>query len=252
MFWQSQIHYSTRTFFILATSSFTFLSSCDQKEFTETPIEVQNSCDTHNIESQWRGELSYTRTETYIDVHWKKIVQDWTCVKAMEFFVDEVKDRGIWGRQNENVRINKIGEFSLKVEVYFLIRGNSADTCHGVPGWQCKCFEATINLKVHEGNEDNEGNGGNGGDGGNDTGISTSPFEVAVASGGVILLLALLLTLTICCIKLRRRERRRLEKAEEEEMTANTDVCNVYGVYATSNEETDYSLVIDTNPDYAS
>jgi len=221
-------------------------SSCDQKEFTETPIEVQNSCDsTENIQNRWRGELSYTWRKTYIDVHWKKIMQDWKCVKDMKFFVDGVQDRGIWGRQNELVRINKIGEFSLKVQVYFVIPGTSGD-CYGR---ECKCFEATINLNVHEGNE---GNGDNEGNGGIDTGIRGSPFEVAVASGGVILLLALLLTLAICCLKLRREERRRLEKAEEEEMTANTDVCNVYGVYATSNEESDYSVVIDTNPDYES
>lgn len=47
-------------------------SSCDQKEFTETPIEIQNSCDsTENIENRWRGELSYTRRETLIEVDWK-------------------------------------------------------------------------------------------------------------------------------------------------------------------------------------
>ena len=100
-------------------------SACVQKEFTETPLEVQNSCSRENIENYWRGELSYTRTETYIEVHWKKIVQDSVCVKAMEFFVDGVKQKDVWGRQNENVRIDKIGEFSLKVEVYFLIPGSS-------------------------------------------------------------------------------------------------------------------------------
>ena len=48
------------------------------------------------------------------------------------------------------------------------------------------------------------------------------------------------------------KERKRLEKAEEEEMTANTDENTVYGVYATTNEESDYSVATDTNPDYES
>ena len=219
-------------------------------EFTETPIEVQNSCDsTENIENRWRGELSYTRTETYIEVHWKKIVQDWKCVKAMEFFVDGVKQRDIWGRQNENQRIDKIGDFWLKVQAYFVVPTRGGGTCYGVPG-KCECFEATININTIEGSDDG---------GTSDTEIneddsvgSISPLVLGAASAGVILFLVLLLTLAIYCIKLRREERRRLEKVEEEEMTANTDVCNVYGVYATSNEESDYSLVIDTNPDYES
>ena len=103
---------SLTSFFILATLGFDFVatSSCDQKEFTETPIEVQDSCFRENLENRWRGELSYTWKETYIEVHWKKIVQDWACVKAMEFFVDGVKENDIWGRHNENVRINKIGK----------------------------------------------------------------------------------------------------------------------------------------------
>ena len=219
-------------------------SACVQKEFTETPIDLQNSCSLENIENCWRGELSYTRSETYIEVHWMSIVQDALCVKAMEFFVDGVKEKDIWGRHKESVRIDKIGKFSLKVEVYYLIPGTSGD-CYGR---QCKCFEATINLNVQEGNE---GNGGNEGiDAGNQT-DSGLPIEVAAASGGAILLLALLLTLAICIVKHRRKkEMRRLEKAEEEEMAANTDESNVYGIYATSNEESDYITVTDTNPDY--
>lgn len=168
--------------------------------------------------------------------------------------MDGVKQGDIWGGHEDSVKINKIGEFSLKVEVYFLVSGTPG-SCYGVPTG-CRCFEATTNLNVEEGNGGNQGNQGNGDNGGpgdnGDLDGDIDAFEVAVASGGVILFLALLLTLAICCIKLRMRERRRLKKAEEEEMTANTDVCNVYGVYATSNEETDYSLVIDTNPDYAS
>ena len=220
-------------------------SSCDQKEFTETPIEVQNSCDTNDIENRWRGELSYHKTETHIDVHWKKIVQDWKCVKAMEFYVDGAKQEDLWGRHKESVRIDKIEQFSLKVEVYFVMPGTPRSSCYGTPGRECKCFEAIQKLNVPE------GNGGTNDEESNEDGFS-SPLVVGAASGGVILFLALLLTLAICFIKLRMREMRRMEKAEEEEMTANTDVCNVYGVYATTNEESDYSVVIDTNPDYES
>ena len=219
-------------------------SSCVQKEFTETPIEVQNSCSRENMENRWRGELSYTRKETYIEVYWKKIVQDSLCVRSMEFFVDGVKQKDVWGRPNENVRIDKIGEFSLKVEVYYLIPGTSGD-CYGR---QCKCFEATINLNVQEGNWGNERIEGIDAGDQTDSGL---PIEVAAASGGAIILLALLLTLAICIVKHRRKkEMRRLEKAEEEEMAANTDESNVYGIYATSNEESDYITVTDTNPDY--
>ena len=226
-------------------------SSCHKRKFTETPTEVQNSCDNaENIWNRWRGELSYTWSETYIEVHWKKIVQDWACVKAMEFFVDGVKENDIWGRHNENVRINKIGKFSLTVEVYFLIPGTSG-TCDGR---ECECFEATINLNVQEGN------------GGNfartkvrdqvpglplfsndaDKGTSTDwglPLEGAAASGRVVLLLTpmlmLMLTLAIYIVKQRRKERRRCEKAKGEE--ANSNECNRYGVYATSNHKSSLS-----------
>ena len=106
------------TFLINTTKS----SSCVQKEFTKTPREVQNSCDSEeNVENRWRGELSYNRSETYIEVQWKKIVQDPDCVKAMEFFVDGVKDRDIWGKHKENIKIDKNGQFSLKVQVFFLV-----------------------------------------------------------------------------------------------------------------------------------
>ena len=126
-------------------------SSCSPKEFTETPIEVQNSCSRENMENRWKGELSYTRKETYIEVHWTRIVQDALCVKAMEFFVDGVKQKDAWGGHQESVRIDKSGEFSLKVEVYFLIPGTSGD-CYWVPE-ECKCFEATKKLNVPEGDE---------------------------------------------------------------------------------------------------
>ena len=227
-------------------------SQCSSKEFTETPKEVQNSCDSAaNIENRWRGELSYTETETYIEVDWKKIVQDSACVKAMEFFVDGVKQEGAWGGHQESTRIDKIGEFSLKVEVYFLIPGTSG-TCYGVPN-ECKCFEATMQLNVPEGDNGGDNGGRNGGTNNEEIkeGGSISPLTAAAASGGAILFFALLLTLAICIVKHRRKkEMRRLEKAEEEEMAANTDESNVYGIYATSNEESDYITVTDTNPDY--
>ena len=167
----------------------------------------------------------------------------------MEFFVDGVKQEDAWGRQNENARIDKMGEFSLKVEVYYLIPGTSGD-CYER---QCKCFEATKKLNVPEGDNGGGNEGGNGGT--NNEEIkedgSISPLTAAAASGGAILFLALLLTLAICIVKHRRKkEMRRLEKAEEEEMVANTDESNVYGIYATSNEESDYITVTDTNPDY--
>ena len=53
-------------------------------------------------------------------------MQDWPSVKAMEFFVEDgMQDRYIWGRHNDNVSINKIGEFFLEAEVQFLIPGTS-------------------------------------------------------------------------------------------------------------------------------
>lgn len=118
---------------------------CVQKEFTETPIDVHFSCSPKNIENRWRGELSYTLKDTHIEVHWKKIVQNGECVKDMKFFVDGVEERDIWGIYNENVRIDKIGKFSFKVKVYYIIPGTSGD-CFGR---QCKCFEATKILNVH-------------------------------------------------------------------------------------------------------
>ena len=144
---------SLTSFFIFATLGFGFVasSSCVKKEFTETPIEVQDSCSPENIENRWRGELSYTRTETSIMVQWRKFVQDWTCVRNMKFFVDDVEVGDIWGEHREYVKINKIRKFLFKVEVYYRIPGTSGD-CYGR---KCKCFEATINLNVHEGNEGN-------------------------------------------------------------------------------------------------
>ena len=96
--------------------------------------------------------MNYTRTETYIELRWKMIVQDPDCVKAMEFFVDDVKAKDIWGSHNENVRIDKIGTFSLKIQVFFLKSGTSGN-CYG-SNRKCRCFEATTHLNVHKGNHD--------------------------------------------------------------------------------------------------
>ena len=154
---------------------------CVQKEFTKSPIDVFFSCSPENIENHWRGELSYTKTETYIEVYWKKIVQDaGECVKLMKFFVDGVEVKDIWGRHNENVRIDKIGKFSFKVEVYYIIPRTFGD-CFGR---QCKCFEATKILDVHgdDGNnidnnqEDSTDNNGC---------IDVIPLVVGAFAGGI-------------------------------------------------------------------
>ena len=156
-------------------------NSCVQKEFTKTPREVQNSCDSEeNVENRWRGELSYNRSETYIEVQWKKIVQDPDCVKAMEFFVDDVKAKDIWGSHNENVRIDKIGTFSLKIQVFFLKSGTSGN-CYG-SNRKCRCFEATTHLNVHEGNHD-DNDYDNKGDG-SDTNNAEESTHCDLALGG--------------------------------------------------------------------
>ena len=246
-------------------------SACIQKEFTETPLEVQNSCSRENIENRWRGELSYIRKETYIEVYWKKIVQDALCVLAMEFFVDGVKQRDIWGRQNENVRIDKSGEFSLKVEVYFMIYGTSG-SCNGR---QCKCFEATINLNVPEGDNGATSNEEIDEDASTDINIPLvagafaggnlflSRFLVIMASifhqhqhhclhhtqdciltlslSGVLSIL-LLIALGFCAVKF--CQRRRFQR------TPKVDVNDMYGTYSTSDQQSDYSTVQDTNDYY--
>ena len=119
--------------------------TCILKEFTENPKEVKDSCG-EAIENRWRGELSLSLTERHIEVEWKRIVQDSACVKAMELFVDGVKQRDIWGRHKEKVRLEKMKTFALKVEVYFLIPGSSG-TCYGVPE-ECRCFEARSMITV--------------------------------------------------------------------------------------------------------
>ena len=186
----------------------------------------------------------------------------------MEFFVDEVKDRGIWGRQNENVRINKIGEFSLKVEVYFLIPGTPG-FCFGVPTG-CRCFEATMNLNTLEDNgvtiidinqedttEENRGTAD----------ISPLMLAGAFAGGNLflnslvivivikiiitlmfmlsttgVLSILLLMALTFCAVKF--FQRRRFQR------TVKVDVNDMYGTYDTSGEQSDYSTVQDANDYY--
>jgi len=237
------------------------------KEFTETPEEIKDTCDRSNeetIKKRWRGELSILKRESYIEIEWKKIVQKVSCVKAMEFFVDGVKEKDIWDRQRETVRINKIEQFSLKVEVFFKIPGMTGQ-CYG-PG-SCFCFEATTDVNVpdeeggnsdsgnSDGNHDSDDNSNGTSDANNNTAQnqpgpsfpSTNPWVLGGASGGTILLIALLITTAICCVKKRKKRQAELE---EEEMAANTDDNRVYGVYALSGEENDYSTVVDNNPNY--
>ena len=83
----------------------------EEKEFTETPEEVENTCDRNDeatIKTRWRGELSIIKHEKHIEIEWKKIVQRASCVRAMEFFVDGVKEEALWGGHKETVRIYKI------------------------------------------------------------------------------------------------------------------------------------------------
>ena len=105
------------------------------KEFTKTPEEVESTCDRNNeetIKRRWRGELSIIKHKTYVEIEWKKIVQRASCVKAMEFFVDGVKQEALWAHHKDSVRINKIEQFSPKVEVFFTISGTTGQ-CYG-PG----------------------------------------------------------------------------------------------------------------------
>ena len=121
----------------------------EKKEFTETPVQAVNTCDRNNeetISKRWRGELSITKHGTYVEIDWKKIVQDHRCVRAMEFFVDGEKEKDIWGAHKETVRINKSKKFSLKVEVFFTISGTQG-RCYGTFS-SCKCFEATTDVNV--------------------------------------------------------------------------------------------------------
>ena len=130
----------------LSTALFT---PCGKKEFKDTPVQAVNTCDRNNegtINKRWRGELSITKHGTYIEIDWKKIVQDHRCVRAMEFFVDGEKEKDIWGAHKETVRINKIQQFSLKVEVFFTISGTQG-RCYGTFS-SCKCFEATTDVNV--------------------------------------------------------------------------------------------------------
>jgi len=229
------------------------------KEFTETPKEVKNTCDRNNeetIKKRWRGELSIIKHETYIEIEWKKIVQRAACVRAMEFFVDGVKQENVWGSHKETVEIRNTNEFSLKVEVFFTVAGTTGE-CYG-PG-SCMCFEATtdVNVPDEEGGNDDNGNSDDNDDGdvngngtsnaNNTTSTIPSPLILGGASGGTILILALLITIAICCVKKRRK---RQAEIEGEEMAANTDDNHVYGVYALSSEENDYSTVVDNNPNY--
>ena len=111
-------------------------SRYQEKEETATNEET--------INKRWRGELSITKHGTYIEIEWKKIVQDHRCVRAMEFFVDGEKEKDIWGAHKETVRINRSKKLSLKVEVFFTISGTQG-RCYGSRS-RCKCFEATTDV----------------------------------------------------------------------------------------------------------
>ena len=87
----------------LSTALFTHLSGpCGKREFKDAPVQAVNTCDRNNkgtIKKRWRGELSIRNHGTYVEIEWKKIVQDHRCVRAMEFFVDGEKEKDIWGAQ---------------------------------------------------------------------------------------------------------------------------------------------------------
>ena len=111
---------------IMASISVGFVSSaiCQhrlKREFTENPQNVvSGACP--NLENigntaQWRGQLSFTYTETYIEIQWKKIVHNPACVNAMKFFVNGREEKGVWRKNDNNVKINAVGRFALKVEV---------------------------------------------------------------------------------------------------------------------------------------
>ena len=119
----------------------------EKREFVENPVEVNSTCDRNNegtINKRWRGELSIAKHGTYVEIDWKKTVQDHRCVRAMEFFVDGEKEKDIWGAHKETVRINKSKKFSLKVEVFFTISGTQG-RCYGSRS-RCQCFEATTDV----------------------------------------------------------------------------------------------------------
>ena len=108
------------------------------KEFTENPQDnVLSNCPSSSndgVGAHWRGELSFTHTETFIRVQWKKMVKKPECVHAMKFFVDGEEEKDVWGKNNEDVKINTVGMLTLKVVVQY--------TYH----WNMLCLEATANI----------------------------------------------------------------------------------------------------------
>lgn len=168
---------------LITTGESNFCVMKEIKEFTETPEEVKDTCDRNTeeyINKRWRGELSIIKHETYIEIDWKKIVQRASCVKAMEFFVDGVKQGAAWGPHMETVRIDKIEQFSLKVEVFFKI-ARTTGQCYG-PGGSCKCFEATtdVNLPDEEGGNGDNSNGAS--DANNTTVNQTGQYAMTTTS----------------------------------------------------------------------
>lgn len=109
------------------------------KEFTENPQDnVLSNCPSSyddGVGAHWRGELSFTQTETFIRVQWKKMVQKPECVHNMKFFVDGEEEKDVWGKNNEDVKINTVGKLTLKVVVQYTYRWNIM-----------LCLEATANI----------------------------------------------------------------------------------------------------------
>ena len=52
----------------------------------------------------------------------------------MKFFVDGEEEKDVWGKNNEDVKINTVGKLTLKVVVQY--------TYH----WNMLCLEATANI----------------------------------------------------------------------------------------------------------
>ena len=122
-------------------------SGCIDAKFTENPEDtVFSYCprSSSDVEAHWRGELSFTHTETFITVQWKKMVQRPECVIDMKFFVDSKEGKGSWeerdvlGKNNEDVKINTVGSLMLKVSVLYRLK----------PFFKLSCLEATANIST--------------------------------------------------------------------------------------------------------
>ena len=90
------------------------------------------------VETHWRGELSFTHTETLITVQWKKMVQKPEFVHSLTFFVDGKERMFFLGKYYEDMQINTVGSLMLKVEVLYRLRSFS----------ELSCIEATANIST--------------------------------------------------------------------------------------------------------